>query len=172
MEPITVKIKRLSTRAIVPTRGSASAAGYDLYACLPDGIDSATVIETPLEKMPAYTVPTGWAFEIPDGYFGAIFARSGLAKNNGVRPANCVGVVDSDYRGEVKVAVRNDTWFPADIKNGDRIAQLVVLPYFPVEFEESDILSDTDRGESGFGSTGTGFDRPEHGAEQLSIFDY
>ena len=172
MEPVKVKIKRLSNRAVVPTRGSTSAAGYDLYACLPDGIDSATVRETPLEKMPAYTVPTGWAFEIPDGYFGAIFARSGLAKNNGVRPANCVGVVDSDYRGEVKVAVRNDTWFPADIKNGDRIAQLVILPYLPVEFEEAEYLSETERGTGGFGSTGTGVETQEHGAEQLSLFDY
>lgn len=171
MEPVRVKIKRLSDRAVVPTRGSTSAAGYDLYACLPYGIDSVTVQETPRVKMPAFTVPTGWAFEIPEGYFGAIFARSGLAKNTGIRPANCVGVVDSDYRGEVKVAVRNDTWFPANVKNGDRIAQLVVLPYLPIKFEESDMLSDTDRGEGGFGSTGTGVETPEHGAEQLSLFD-
>ncbi len=172
MGPVKVKIKRLSDRAVVPTRGSTSAAGYDLYACLPDGIDSITVRETPLEKMPAFTVSTGWAFEIPEGYFGAIFARSGLAKNAGIRPANCVGVVDSDYRGEVKVAVRNDTWFPANVQNGDRIAQLVVLPYLPVEFVESDMLSDTDRGAGGFGSTGTGVETPEHVAEQLSLFDY
>lgn len=99
-------------------------------------------------------IDTGIAVEIPDGYFGAIFARSGLATKQGLRPANCVGVVDSDYRGEIRVALHNDTDEAQFFSNGDRIAQLVLLPYLAAEFDESDELTDTERGSGGFGSTG------------------
>ena len=100
-------------------------------------------------------VPTGLAMEIPDGYFGAIFARSGLASKRGLRPANCVGVVDSDYRGEVMVALHNDGDIPRGILPGERIAQLLILPFENAIYVESDSLSDTERGSGGFGSTGT-----------------
>lgn len=99
-------------------------------------------------------IGTGLAIEIPDGYFGAIFARSGLASKQGLRPANCVGVCDSDYRGEYIVAVHNDSNYPRVINPGERIAQLVVMPYLAVTFDEVADLSDTDRGDGGFGSTG------------------
>ena len=113
-------------------------------------------------------INTGICVEIPNGYFGAIFARSGLATKRGLRPANCVGVIDSDYRGEVIVALHNDTEKSESIHVGDRIAQLVILPYLPVEFEEVDELSNTDRGEGGFGSTGVS---SEPAYKQLSLFD-
>lgn len=141
-----MKIKRLNESAIVPTRGSDYSAGYDLYACL----DAASVI------IPAHTtllVDTGWAMEISRGYFGAIFARSGIATKRGLRPANCVGVIDSDYRGPVKVALHNDSNEPQTITNGERIAQLVIMNYSVVNFEEVDELEDTERGTGGFGST-------------------
>lgn len=141
-----MKIKRLNKSAIIPTRGSDYSAGYDLYACL----DAASVI------IPAHTtllVDTGWAMEISRGYFGAIFARSGIATKRGLRPANCVGVIDSDYRGPVKVALHNDSNEPQTITNGERIAQLVIMNYSVVSFEEVDELEDTERGTGGFGST-------------------
>ena len=141
-----MKIKRLNKSAIIPTRGSDYSAGYDLYACL----DAASVI------IPAHTtllVDTGWAMEISRGYFGAIFARSGIATKRGLRPANCVGVIDSDYRGPVKVALHNDSNEPQTITNGERIAQLVIMKYSVVSFEEVDELEDTERGTGGFGST-------------------
>lgn len=106
--------------------------------------------------------------EIPEGYFGAIFARSGLATKRGLRPANCVGVVDSDYRGEIIVALHNDTDKCESIHEGDRIAQIVIMPYLPVQLEEVEELSDTIRGEGGFGSTGVS---QESTYEQLSLFD-
>ena len=142
----TVKIKKLNENAIIPTRGSNQAAGYDLYAC----------VDTPV-NIPAHCtekIPTGLAIEIPDGYFGGIFARSGLATKHGLRPSNCCGVVDSDYRGNVIVALHNDTNEEKLIMPGERIAQLVVLPYLPIIFEEVEELTDTERGDSGFGSTG------------------
>ena len=142
----TVKIKKLNKSAIIPTRGSNQAAGYDLYAC----------VDTPV-NIPAHCtekIPTGLAIEIPDGYFGGIFARSGLATKHGLRPSNCCGVVDSDYRGNVIVALHNDTNEEKLIMPGERIAQLVVLPYLPIIFEEVEELTDTERGDSGFGSTG------------------
>ena len=141
-----IEIKKLRDNAVIPTRGSAQAAGYDLYAA----IDSAVTIE------PHATVKigTGLAIAVPDGYFGAIFARSGLATKQGLRPANCVGVADSDYRGEYIVALHNDTDAPKVIESGERIAQLVVMPYLAVEFEEKEELTETQRGAGGFGSTG------------------
>lgn len=141
-----VKIKKLNDKAIVPSRGSEYAAGMDLYACT----------STPIVIAPHQTVKvgTGLAIELPHGTFGAIFARSGLATKNGLRPANCVGVCDEDYMGEYIVALHNDTDIPQTINPMERIAQLVVLPYIPVEFEEVNELSETKRGDGGFGSTG------------------
>lgn len=100
-------------------------------------------------------IGTGIAVEIPEGYFGAIFARSGLATKRGLRPANCVGVVDADYRGELIVALHNDTDFAQEVAEGERIAQLAIIPHLSVRFVEVDDLSSTERGEGGFGSTGT-----------------
>lgn len=141
-----VKVKRLTDTAVLPTRGSEHAAGYDLYA---DVKNQVMISPHETEK-----IGTGLAIEIPDGYFGAIFARSGLASKQGLRPANCVGVCDSDYRGEYIVAVHNDSNHPRFIDPGERIAQLVVMPYLPVTFDEVTELTDTNRGEGGFGSTG------------------
>lgn len=142
-----MKIKKLNENAIVPTRGSATAAGYDLYACL----DCDSVIIPPHTT---FLIDTGWAMEIPVGHFGAIFARSGLATKQGLRPANCVGIIDSDYRGPVKVAMHNDSTKSQIVTNGDRIAQLVIIEYFGIDFEIAEELSDTTRGAGGFGSTG------------------
>lgn len=141
-----IKVKKLFENAIIPTRGSKYSAGMDLYAC----------IDNPIVVTPHQTVKigTGLAIELPHGYFGAIFARSGLATNQGLRPANCVGCCDEDYRGEYIVALHNDTDTPQTINPMERIAQLVVIPYLPIEFTEVDELSDTDRGNGGFGSTG------------------
>ena len=140
-----MRIKRLSENAIVPTKGSQHAAGYDLYS-------TETVSIRPHETA---LIGTGWAMEFPIGYFGAIYARSGLATKEGLRPANCVGVIDSDYRGEVKVALHNDTNTLKTVTAGDRIAQLIIMDYFFVsDFEEVNVLSDTNRDTSGFGSTG------------------
>ena len=139
-------VKKLRKDAKLPTRGSAQAAGYDLYACL-DG--DLTIAPHGTER-----VPTGLAVAVPDGYFAAVFARSGLAAREGLRPANCVGVCDSDYRGEYLVMLHNDTDQPRTVRSGDRIAQMVVLPYMEVTFREVDALDETDRGSGGFGSTG------------------
>ena len=140
-------IKLLNDQAKIPTRGSSCAAGYDLYAAITE----------PVTIYPGTNVPvgTGIAMEIPDGFFGAIFARSGLATKRGLRPANAVGVVDSDYRGEVIVALHNDSNEAQQVLPGERIAQMVFLPYRAMgNFEVVDDLSDTSRGEGGFGSTG------------------
>ena len=143
----TIRVKKLKENAILPTYGSVDAAGADLYACL----DSEIMIE------PGQTafVPTGLSMEIPKGYAGLIYARSGLASKRGLAPANKVGVVDADYRGEVMVALHNHSGIEQKIAHGERIAQLVVAPFLKVDFEESDTLSDTVRGTGGFGSTGT-----------------
>ena len=140
-----INIKKLNPNAILPTRGSEQAAGYDLYAC----------IDEPITIPPHSTVKvgTGLSIELPDNYFGAIFARSGLATKKGLRPSNCVGVCDSDYRGEYIVALHNDSNIGVIINPEERIAQLVVMPYLPVEFNEVDSLTDTERGDGGFGST-------------------
>ena len=142
-----IKIKKLNPNAKTPTRGSKQAAGYDIYACL----------ETETAAIPAHCtvkVPTGISMAIPEGYFGAIFARSGLASKQGLRPANCVGVIDSDYRGEFIVMLHNDTDETMTIEPGERIAQLVILPFIPVQFNVVDSLTETERGDGGFGSTG------------------
>lgn len=142
-----LKYKKLDSRAKEPTRGSAAAAGYDLYS-----LDSDNTIE--IAPHTTVKVGTGIAIALPSNTFGAIFARSGLATKQGLRPANCVGVVDSDYRGEVIVALHNDTDQIQTIASGDRIAQLVVIPYLGVQFKEVEELDDTARGDGGFGSTG------------------
>ena len=143
-----VRIKKLSEKAVVPTYGTEYAAGADLYACLDEKIEIA-----PLEtKM----VGTGIAMEIPDGYVGLVFARSGLACKKGLAPANKVGVIDSDYRGEIKVALHNHNGSgdALAIENGERIAQIAIVPYLKADFEVAESLEETDRGENGFGSTG------------------
>ena len=142
-----MRIKRLKENAIIPTRGSEYAAGYDLYACL----DSQSICIAPHTTI---MIDVGWAMEIPEGSFGAIFARSGLASKQGLRPANCVGVIDADYRGPVKVALHNDTDITQEVIQGERIAQLLVLPFCAIDFQEADELEDTVRGAGGFGSTG------------------
>lgn len=142
-----VKIKKLNPEAILPRRGSAQAAGYDLFACLPEG-------EVALQPGETRRIPLGLALALPEGTFGAVFARSGLATRQGLRPANCVGVVDSDYRGENMVPLHNDSAVPQTIRHGDRVAQMVVLPYLAVDFAEAEELDETERGEGGFGSTG------------------
>jgi dUTP pyrophosphatase len=142
-----VRYKKLNDLAKEPTRGSAAAAGYDLYAA------SSEPITIPAHQ--TIKVGTGLAFELPDSTFGAIFARSGLATKKGLRPANCIGVCDSDYRGEYIVVLHNDTNIDQTIDPQERIAQLVLLPYIPIIFEEVQELENTERGQSGFGSTGT-----------------
>jgi dUTP pyrophosphatase len=141
-----VKIVKLNPNATIPTKGSKSSAGFDLYACTDDRISIP----------PHYTVKvgTGLAIQPPEGYFGAVFARSGLATKEGLRPANCVGVCDEDYTGEYIVAIHNDTDGMRVIEPNERIAQLVFLPYLDIEFDEVEKLDDTDRGAGGFGSTG------------------
>ncbi len=141
-----VKVKKLAENAVLPTYGSPQAAGADLYA-LVEGTVTIAAGET-------YLVPTGLSVEIPEGYVGLIYARSGLATKKGLAPANKVGVIDSDYRGEVKVALFNQSGKLQSISQGERIAQLVIAPYLSVDYEEADELSATERGAGGFGSTG------------------
>ncbi len=145
-QPVTIRFRRVSAFAHIPTRGSEKAAGYDLYAAL----DQPVIIE----PHKTVKIDTGLQFEIPDGYFAAIYARSGIAAKEGLRPANCTGVCDSDYRGNYIVALHNDSDTVRTVEPGERIAQMVVLPYLSVSFEESKELSGTERGEGGFGSTG------------------
>lgn len=142
-----VRIKKLDERAIIPTLGSELAAGADLYA-----ISDEPVVIAPHKTV---MVHTGLAMEIPEGYAGLIFARSGLASKRGLAPANKVGVVDPDYRGEFMVALHNHTDEERVVECGERIAQLVIVPFLKASFEVVDELDATARGEGGFGSTGT-----------------
>ena len=144
MNPI--KVKKLRPGAQLPTYGTAFSAGADLYACL----------EEPVTIAPGETkkIPTGLAMEIPVGFAGLIYARSGLGTKQGLAPANKVGVVDSDYRGEFMVFLHNHSAEKRTVSHGDRVAQLVVTPVFTPGFEETDELTDTARGAGGFGSTG------------------
>jgi dUTP pyrophosphatase len=142
-----VAIKRLNDLAKMPTQGSDYAAGYDLYA--------ATSYDITIQPHQTVKIGTGLAMAIPEMRFGAIFARSGIATKQGLRPANCVGVIDSDYRGEVIVALHNDSDIEQVIPAGSRIAQLVIMDYNKVYFNEVNELDATERGEGGFGSTGT-----------------
>ena len=149
-----INIKKLRETAKIPTRGSDSAAGYDLYADIVDENVPYKIMTATIHSHETLKVGTGIALEIPEGYFGAIFARSGLATRQGLRLANCLGVLDSDFRGEVIVALHNDSSTPQAFSNHDRIAQLVILPYLPIEFNEVDELGITERGDGGFGHTG------------------
>lgn len=142
-----VKILKLKEDAKIPTRGYSQAAGYDLYALL----DTESISIMPHETV---KIGTGIALELPELTFLGIFARSGIATKEGLRPANCVGVVDSDYRGEIIVSIHNDSNEIRKITNYERIAQAVVLPYISVDFELADSLNTTKRGDNGFGSTG------------------
>ena len=144
---MNVKVKKLDARATLPTYGSPQAAGADLYALIEGDTLEIAAGETKL-------IGTGLAFEIPEGYVGLVYARSGLATKRGLAPANKVGVIDSDYRGELKVALYNQSGAPQTITAGERIAQLVIAPYLTACFEESSELSDSTRGAGGFGSTG------------------
>ena len=141
-----IRVKRLKENAIMPTYGSAEAAGADLYACLTE----------PMTIQPGESVfiPTGLAMELPVGFAGLIYARSGLACKRGLAPANKVGVVDSDYRGEFMIVLHNHGDTAQTIEHGERIAQLVITPVFTPGFTEVDELSDTERSGGGFGSTG------------------
>ena len=141
-----IKIKKLNENAIIPTYGTEFSAGADLYA-LPG--ESITI-----EPHKTVMIHTGLAMEIPEGYAGLIFARSGLASKKGLAPANKVGVVDPDYRGEFMVALHNHTDEAKTIDGGERVAQLVIVPFLKASFTEAEELSDTVRGEGGFGSTG------------------
>ena len=144
MEPI--KVKRLRENAIMPTYGSAEAAGADLYACLEQDVTIA-----PGESV---FIPTGLSMELPKGYAGLIYARSGRACKRGLAPANKVGVVDSDYRGEFMIVLHNHGTQSQTVSHGERIAQLVITPVFTPGFTAVEELTDTDRAAGGFGSTG------------------
>ena len=144
MEPI--KVKKLSPNAILPTYGSAEAAGADLYACL----------EAPVTVAPGETawIPTGLALEVPKGCAGLVYARSSLGVKRGLAPANKVGVIDSDYRGQIHVVLLNHGKTEQTIRHGERIAQFLITPVLTPAYVEAEELTDTDRGVGGFGSTG------------------
>ena len=141
-----INIKKLKDNAIIPTVGSEKSAGSDLYACIDEKVT--------IQSGETVKIGTGLAIELPDGFFGGIFARSGLATKKGLAPANKVGVCDSDYRGEYIVALHNHSNTEQVVEPGERIAQLIVIPYIPVKFNEVEELSETDRSSGGFGSTG------------------
>ena len=141
-----VKIKKLTDKAIIPTYGSLGSAGGDLYSA-----ENSPIIIAPNQTV---LIGTGLAVEIPDGYVGLVYAGSGLATKSGLAPANKVGVIDSDYRGESKVALHNHSTEVRTVGVGERIAQMVIAPYLKVEYEEVEDLTDTTRGAGGFGSTG------------------
>ena len=143
---IEMNVKKLDERAKLPTYGSQCAAGADLYACL----------DQPVQILPSQTVliHTGVAMAIPDGLVGLVFARSGLACKRDLAPANKVGVIDSDYRGEIMVALHNHGSVPQTVEHGERIAQIAFLPYYSAVFTAVDELNSTERGTGGFGSTG------------------
>jgi dUTP pyrophosphatase len=144
-----LRIKKLNENAVIPSYGSPYSAGADLYAVL-----DRDKIEIPPHE--TYLVHTGLAFEIPEGYVGLVFARSSLGTKRGLAPANKVGVIDSDYRGEIKVALHNHNGSgdALCVDNGERIAQISIVPYLKADFEVVENLEDTERGEGGFGSTG------------------
>lgn len=142
-----VRIKKLDPKATVPTYGSEFSAGADLYACA----EEAVLIPAGETRM----IHTGLAFEIPEGYVGLIYARSSLGTKRGLAPANKVGVIDADYRGEVMVSLHNHSSTDQVVEPGERIAQMVIAPFLKAEFSVADDLSDTVRGAGGFGSTGT-----------------
>ena len=141
-----VKIKKLNENAIIPTYGTEYSAGADLYALLDSSVKIAPHETT--------FIHTGISVEIPEGYCGLIFARSSMGAKRGLAPANKVGVIDADYRGEIMVALHNHSENIATVEPGERVAQLAIVPFLKAEFEEADDLTDTTRGAGGFGSTG------------------
>jgi len=141
-----IRVKKINKRAIMPTYGSAQAAGADLYACLAEPVT--------IQPGESVFIPTGLAMELPKGYAGLIYARSGLACKRGLAPANKVGVVDSDYRGEFMIVLHNHGAEAQVISHGERVAQLVITPVFTPGFIECSELVDTERSDGGFGSTG------------------
>lgn len=143
---MNIKIKKLNNLAKMPSRGSSEAAGYDLYAAIKERIG--------IRPHSTVKIGTGLSFELPKETFAAIFPRSGIATKRGLRPANCVGVCDSDYRGEYIVALHNDTDKMQYIEPQERIAQMILLPFIEMSFNEVNKLSDTTRGAGGFGSSG------------------
>lgn len=143
---MNINIKRLNENAVLPTRGSEYAAGYDLYA--------ATTAAIEIQPHSTVKVGTGLAFELPEGFFGGIFARSGIATKRGLRPSNCCGIIDADYRGECIVALHNDSDNVQVVEPQERIAQMILLPFYSMEFNEVSRLSTTVRGADGFGSSG------------------
>jgi len=145
-EKMMINVKKVKKDAKLPFQGSTGAAGWDLCACIAE-----TILIPPHCTV---KIGTGLAFEIPDGYFAALFARSGIATKQGLRPANCTGVCDSDYRGEYIVAIHNDSDEQQFVHPDERIAQMIVMPYLPVTFNEVEELDETERGAGGFGSTG------------------
>lgn len=142
----TIRVKKLHPNAVLPTYGSTEAAGADLYACL----------EEPVTIQPGeiFWVPTGIALEVPKGCAGLVYARSSMGAKRGLAPANKVGVVDSDYRGEVRVVLLNHSKQPQTLQPGERVAQFVITPVLQPQYEEVEELTDTNRGAGGFGSTG------------------
>lgn len=143
---VNVNIKKLNKNATIPTYGTEYAAGADLYACIEE--------ELTIEPGETKFIGTGIALEIPEGYAGLVYARSGLSCKKGLAPANKVGVVDADYRGEITVALHNHSLEAKTIAPNERIAQMVIAPFLAASFNEVDELSDTVRGVGGFGSTG------------------
>ncbi len=143
---MNIKIKRLNNLSKIPTRGTKFSAGYDLYA--------ATDYDIHIPPHSTVMVGTGLTMELPVGWFGAIFARSGIATKRGLRPANCVPVIDCDYRGEWLIPIHNDSNETKTVQAGERIAQFILLPYQDIGFEEVERLNNTERGMGGFGHTG------------------
>ena len=147
MEKTQIRLKKLRSTAVIPTFGSPLSAGADLFAC----VDADTVIDPGQTVM----IPTGVALEIPAGHVGLVCARSGLSTRRGLAPANKVGVIDADYRGEITVALHNHSSTAETVSPGERIAQLLIVPILSFELAEADSLSGTERGSGGFGSTGS-----------------
>lgn len=141
-----VRVKRVLEGAKLPTYGSAWAAGADLYACLEEAVT--------IQPGETVFIPTGIALEVPQGCAGLIYARSSMGAKRGLAPANKVGVIDSDYRGQVMVALHNHSALPQSVEPQERIAQLLITPVYTPGFVETEELSDTQRGAGGFGSTG------------------
>lgn len=142
----SIRVKKVSPNAVIPTYGSAEAAGADLYACLEEAVT--------IGPGQSVFIPTGIALEVPKGHAGLVFARSSMGAKRDLAPANKVGVIDSDYRGEIKVVLHNHGNQIRQVEPGERIAQFVIVPVLAPAFEEVEELTDTDRGAGGFGSTG------------------
>ena len=142
----SIRVKKLSPKAILPTYGSVEAAGADLYACLEESVT--------IQPGETVFIPTGIALEVPKGCAGLVYARSSMGAKRGLAPANKVGVIDSDYRGEIKVVLLNHGKAPQTVEHGERVAQFLITPVLTPQYEEVEELTDTDRGTGGFGSTG------------------